>query len=254
MVHIKTQREIEHLREGGKRLAHIMQQVADAVAPGVSTLDLDTMARKLITQAGDTPALLRYKPEGHRTPYPATICASVDEEIVHGIPNTGPLREGSIISLDCVIQHAGLFTDYTITVAVGSITPAAEQLIRATKRSLEVGIQAARVGNTVGDIGFAIESFVAGRYGIVRELAGHGVGREIHEDPYVPNFGRPGHGRMLEPGMVLAIEPMLVEGEPEIEVLDDGYTIITADLSLAAHFEHTVLITEGEPEILTSPI
>lgn len=251
MPQIKTEREIEHLREGGKRLANIMNQVAEAVRPGVTTLELDTLARQLIVAGGDVPALLKYRPEGHQTPYPATICASVNEEIVHGIPNVDPLEEGSIISLDCVIKHAGLFTDYTITVPVGQVSEEAMQLIRVTQRSLEIGIEAAQVGNTVGDIGFAIEKFINGRYGIVRELAGHGVGREIHEDPYVPNYGRAGHGVELVPGMVLAIEPMLVEGEPDIEVLDDEYTIITADGSWAAHFEHTVAITENGPEILT---
>jgi methionyl aminopeptidase len=251
MVHIKTQREIEHLREGGRRLASIMNQVAAAVLPGVTTLELDTLARELILKGGDIPALLRYKPEGHSAPYPATICASADDEIVHGIPNNEKLQSGSIISLDCVIQHAGLFTDYAITVPVGDITETTSQLLRVTQRSLEVGVGAALAGNTTGDIGFAIESFVNGCYGIVRELAGHGVGREIHEDPYIPNYGKPGHGTKLVPGMVLAIEPMLVEGEPDIEVLEDDYTIVTQDASWSAHFEHTVLITENGPEILT---
>ncbi len=250
---IKTEEQIEILREGGNRLGAILAKVATHVKPGISTLELDRIAHDLIKEGGDKPAFLGYKPYGHKKPFPAALCTSVNSEIVHGIPRASViLKEGDIISIDLGIVHDGLFTDHAITVAVGEIPKSSEKLIKITKEALDVGIWAAKCGNTVGDIGYAIESFVYKRYGIVKELAGHGVGVEIHEDPYVPNYGKAGKGVKLVPGMVIAIEPMLTIGSPEIHVLEDGYTIKTADGSRAAHFEHTVLITDGEPEILTT--
>lgn len=250
-VIIKTEEEIEILREGGKRLAAILAKVAKKVVPGVSTDELDDYAHKLIVDGGDEPAFLNYKPEGHHHPFPASLCTSVNNEIVHGIPSNRILKEGDIISIDLGIKHKGLFTDHAITVGVGEISKASEQLLKVTQRALEIGITEARGGNTVGDIGYAIEQFVARRYGIVRELSGHGVGKHIHEDPFIPNYGKKGKGQKLIPGMVVAIEPMLNNGSEDIISLADGYTIKTADGSRSAHFEHTILITEGEPEILT---
>jgi methionyl aminopeptidase len=251
-VIIKTKEEIEILREGGKRLATIIQKVAKRVAPGVSTGELDAYAHKLITDGGDEPAFLNYKPEGHYKPYPASLITSLNNEVVHGIPSPKRiLKEGDIISLDLGIKHKGLFTDHAITIGVGVISKNSQALIHATREALAVGIQEACGGNTVGDIGYAIEKFVARRYGIVRELSGHGVGKKIHEDPYIPNYGKKGKGQKLIPGMVVAIEPMLTLGGEGIISMDDGYTIKTVDGSRSAHFEHTVLITSGEPEILT---
>lgn len=249
---IKTKEEIEILREGGKRLATILAKVAKKVAPGVSTMDLDKYAYELIKEGGDEPAFLNYKPEGHHKAFPASLCTSVNSEVVHGIPNANKiLKEGDIISIDLGLKHKGLFTDHAITVGVGNISKKDRELLQATNESLMVGIQAAQCGNTVGDIGYAIEKFVGNKYGIVRELSGHGVGKYIHEDPYIPNFGKKGKGEKLVSGMVIAIEPMLNIGKKDIVSMSDGYTIKTADGARSAHFEHTVLITDGEPEILT---
>jgi len=252
-VIIKTKEEIDILREGGKRLASILAKVAKKVAPGITTRELDDYAYKLIKEGGDEPAFLNYKPEGHHRAYPASLCTSVNNEIVHGIPKTSKvLKEGDIVSIDLGLKHKGLFTDHAITVPVGNITKASQRLLHDTKEALLIGISNARGGNTVGDVGYAIEKFVASRYGIVRELSGHGVGKKIHEDPYIPNYGKPGKGQKLIPGMVVAIEPMLNIGKADIISIADGYTIKTADGSRSAHFEHTVLITEGEAEILTA--
>ncbi len=251
-VIIKTPKEIEIIREGGKRLAEILAKTAKMVSPGVSTYDLDQYVYKLIIDGGDKPAFLNYKPDGMPTAYPASLCVSINNEIVHGIPSKKRiLKEGDIVSLDLGIEHRGLFTDHAITVAVGKISAKDEQLLADTKKALEIGIWAAHGGNTVGDIGNAIETFVHNRYGIVRELAGHGVGVAIHEDPYIPNYGKAGKGQKLIPGMVVAIEPMLNLGKDDITVADDDWTIKTADGKYSAHFEHTILITEGDAEILT---
>ncbi len=248
---IKTPEEIEILREGGKRLAQVLIEVAKQVKPGVSTQELDDYAYNLIIKGGDKPAFLNYKTEGIKDRYPASLCTSVNNEIVHCIPNKNKiLKEGDIISLDLGINHRGLFTDHAVTVPVGKISKKDQELLDDTKKALGIGIWAARGGATVGDIGYAIESFVHNRYGIVRELAGHGVGKEVHEDPYIPNYGKPNKGQKLIPGMVIAIEPMLNLGKDDIVSLGD-YTIKTADGSHSAHFEHTLLITEGDAEVLT---
>lgn len=250
---IKTEEQIEILREGGKRLAAILDKVAQKVKPGISTWELDKYAHELIKEGGDKPAFLNYKPAFHMKPYPASLCTSVNNEIVHGIPKRNVvLKEGDIISIDLGLNHKGLFTDHAITVPVGKISKRDQKLLDDTKEALEIGVWAAKYGNTVGDIGYAIESFVHKRYGIVRELAGHGVGVKIHEDPYVPNFGKKGSGTKLVPGMVIAIEPMLNLGSDHITSDDDGYTVHTADGSKSAHFEHTVLITTGDAEVLTT--
>jgi len=251
-VIIKTAKEIEIIREGGKRLARVLVETAKMVKPGISTFELDQYAYKLITEMGDTPAFLNYKPEGAPSAFPATICISVNNEIVHGIPSKKKiLKEGDIVSLDLGLSHKGLFTDHAITVPVGKISAKDKQLLDDTKKALEIGIWAARGGATVGDIGNAIESFVHNRYGIVRELSGHGVGKEIHEDPYIPNYGKANRGQKLIPGMIVAIEPMLNIGEDNIITASDGWTIKTSDGKRSAHFEHTILITEGDAEILT---
>src|ERR1035437_3935121 len=256
MIIIKTPEEIEIIREGGRRLATVLNKVKDIVAPGVSTKDLDRYAEKLIREMGDYPAFLNYRPEGARTPFPASLCVSVNEEIVHGIPKGNKiLKEGDIVSIDLGLNHKGLFTDMAITVPVGEIPPSSKKLLEVTEKALQIGIDAARVGNRTGDIGFAIESFVRPhKYGIVEVLSGHGVGKAIHEDPYIPNFGKKGKGAKLVPGMVVAIEPMLNNGTKNVTIDDDDWTFRTADGKKSAHFEHTILITENGPEILTSMV
>lgn len=250
---IKNESEIKTLREGGKRLATILKSVAGLVRPGISTDELDVAAHKMITDSGDIPAFLGYQPDLHDAPYPASLCTSINDEIVHGIPKKDRiLKEGDIVSLDLGLKHGGLFTDHAVTVAVGKISNELQELLAATEEALRIGIEAARPGNTIGDIGHAIESYIKPyKFGIVRELSGHGVGREIHEDPYIPNFGKSGTGEVLKAGMVIAIEPIINLGKPAMYVGQDGYTCKTKDGLASAHFEHTVLITEDAPEILT---
>ncbi|MCX6757848.1 MAG: type I methionyl aminopeptidase [Candidatus Nomurabacteria bacterium] len=251
---IKTDKEVDIIREGGKHLATVLYKVKDMVKPGISTKDLDIYAEKLIREYGDEPAFLNYRPAGVRTPYPSSLCTSVNNEVVHGIPKkTQILKEGDIISIDLGIKHKGLFTDMALTVAVGEISSASKKLLKDTEDAMHVGINAAICGAHVGDIGNAIETFAKarGNYGIVEILAGHGVGKEIHEDPFIPNFGKKGTGAILKKGMVIAIEPMLNMGTKNVVLHDDDYTYSTADGKRSAHFECTVAITDGEPEILT---
>ena len=255
MITIKKPEEIAILREGGKRHAEILRQIARAVKPGVSSIKLNTLAEKLIKENGDEAAFLGYTPKDAKRPYPAALCVSINNEIVHGIPNEKEkiLKEGDIVSLDLGLCHDGLFTDAAITVPVGEIDELAKKLIETTKKALAIGIGAARGNGFVGNIGAAIEKFVKPfGYGIVRDLAGHGIGYAIHEPPFVPNFGKKGKGEKLLPGMVLAIEPMLNEGTEKVVLDEDGYTYKTADGKRSAHFEHTVVIADSDAEILTS--
>ncbi|KKS04804.1 MAG: Methionine aminopeptidase [Candidatus Nomurabacteria bacterium GW2011_GWC2_41_8] len=256
MIIIKTKEEIEILREGGKHLATVLYKVKEKVVPGISTKDLDIYAEKLIREMGDEPAFLNYRPEGADTPYPASLCVSVNNEVVHGIPSKNRiLKEGDIIALDLGIRHKNLFTDMAITVPVGAVSGADLKLMQITEKALQVGIDAAIAGNTIGDISYAIESFIRPhKFGIVEVLSGHGVGRSIHEDPYIPNFGKKGKGAKLAPGMVIALEPMINLGTKNVTIDTDGYTFRTADGKNSAHFEHTILITENGPEILTKTL
>jgi methionyl aminopeptidase len=254
MITIKTEEEIEKLREGGKRLARILDEVSKAVAPGVEMASLNALAEKLIREYGDTSAFLHYKPYGAKRPFPASLCVSVNDEIVHGIPNESVrvLQDGDIVSLDLGLIHEGLVTDSALTVAVGAIDAESKHLLEVTKKALNAGIKAVKAGTTVGDIGFAIqESIKPHAFGIIRELCGHGVGYSVHEDPFVPNFGVRGRGARLKSGMVIAIEPMLTLGAEEILLAEDGYTYKTADGSRSAHFEHTIVVTDKGAEILT---
>jgi len=254
MISIKTKEDIATLREGGKRHAFILQELAAMVKPGLAVIELDVRARELIAERGDTASFLNYKPDGARRPYPAAVCVSVNEEVVHGIPTEGNriLHEGDIVSIDLGLTHKGLITDAAITVPVGTVTPELQQLIDVTKKALALGIKAAKGGKHVGDIGNAIERFVIPYgYGLVEDLSGHGVGYDVHEDPYVPNFGDPGKGESLRPGMVIAIEPMLNLGTKDVIFGKDGYTFTTADGKPSAHFEHTVVITKSGAEVLT---
>ena len=254
MITIKKANEIELLREGGKRLAAILRALADEVKPGVKASFINDRAEELIRAGGDLPVFLGYQPDLATRPYPATLCVSVNDEIVHGIPNEKEkmFKEGDIVGLDIGLSREGMIVDTALTVPVGKIDDAARKLLNVTKESLAVGIKAARGGAKVGDIGAAVEAYVKPHgYGIVRELAGHGVGYAVHEEPYVPNFGKKNTGAVLKPGMVIAIEPMLNEGTADVILEDDGYTFRTKDGKRSAHFEHTILITDGAPEILT---
>lgn len=253
MIIIKTESEIKKLRKGGKVIALILRKVAKKVKPGVTTGELNDYAHDLIIKAGHKPAFLGYQPHGQDYPYPASLITSVNAEVVHGIPGKKVLKEGDIIALDLGLNYEGVILDHAVTVPVGGITtPKDKELMAVTEQALYKGIEAIVPGATVGDIGHAIESYVKPfKLGIVRVLSGHGVGREIHEDPYVPNYGRPGKGAKLVPGMVIAIEPMITRGSEEVVTMRDGYTLKTADNSRSAHFEHTVLITEKGAEVLT---
>ncbi len=254
MIKIKTAEEIEILKEGGKRHAFILSELKKKVAPNVSTNDLEILARKLLEEGGDRGAFLNYTPRGAKRPYPAALCVSVNNEIVHGIPNENPtiLQEGDIVSLDLGLVHKNLITDSAITVAVGKIEEKNKKLLEHTKEALYIGIKAAKGGGHIGDIGEAIGGFARSHgYGLCEGLSGHGVGYKVHEDPFVPNQGQKGEGELLLPGMIIAIEPMLSLGTDKIVLAKDGYTYKTADGSNAAHFEHTIAITEGDPIILT---
>lgn len=254
VINLKTKQDIAILREGGKRHAYILKELAKMVQPGLHVIDLDTRAVELIREGGDVAAFLNYQPYGASRPYPATLCVSINDEIVHGIPTEGDkiLKQGDIVSIDLGLIHKELVTDAAITVAVGKISPELEQLLTTTKEALMAGIGAAKGGVRVGDISIAIQKIgLANGYGIVEELAGHGVGYHVHEDPYVPNFGHAGKGKVLKPGIVIAIEPMFNLGTKKIKLDTDGYTYRTADGKPSAHFEHTVVITKSGAEILT---
>ena len=253
---IKTPEEVEVLREGGRHLATVLRQIGEIIKPGISTKDLDLYAEKLIRGMSDQPAFLNYRPEGSNKPFPASLCVSVNNEVVHGIPSKNRiLKEGDIVALDLGLKHKNLFTDMAITVPVGTVSTENLKLLQVTEQALQVGIDAARAGNTIGDISNSIESFIRAdkkvKYGIVEVLSGHGVGRAVHEDPYIPNLGKKGTGEKLLPGMVLAIEPMVNRGTKNVTLDTNDYTFRTADGKNSAHFEHTILITESEAEILT---
>lgn len=255
---------IKNLRESGKRLAKIMKKLGEAVVPGVTTLELDKLAYDLMVNSvegkrdNDKPALLNYHPYGASYPYPATLCVSVNDEVVHGIPGERKLKEGDIVSIDTSFNHKGMITDHTITFPVGKIKKEDEELLKVAKEALSAGIKMAISGNRTSDISKAIENHIISEgkklgknFGIVRILAGHGVGYKVHEDPIIPNYDDGVKGVKLVPGMVLAIEPMVNLGSDDVELLEDGYTFKTVDGKRSAHFEHTILITNDKPEILT---
>lgn len=250
---IKTEEDIKTLRVSAHRLAEVMRAVAKEVRPGVTTGYLNDLAHKLITEKdNDTPAFLNYQPFGAEYPYPASICISVNEEVVHGIPSHDRvLQNGDLVSLDGGINHNGMISDHAVTVACGNITDAERELMDVTKRAMMAGIHAAKAGNYIRDISRAIEAEIPKKHGIVKELCGHGVGYAVHEEPYVPNFDTGERGIKLKVGMVIAIEPMVNLGTDEVDMLDDGYTFVTSDGKRSAHFEHTVLITEKGGEILS---
>lgn len=254
MVEIKSKREIELMREACRITALAHKAIADAIKPGVSTLELDQIAEKVIRDNGGIPAQKGYPSYDKRIPaFPASICASVNDEIIHGIPSKKViLKEGDVISIDLVAYKDGFNGDAARTYIVGKGSKEDERLLEVTKQAFFEGLKFAKKGFRVGDISHAIGEYVEKNgFNVVKEFQGHGIGRSMHEDPGIPNFGRPGKGPKLEPGMTIAVEPMVMAGSDEILELDDGWTIVTEDGSKSAHYENTILITENEPEILT---
>jgi methionyl aminopeptidase len=247
MIYLKTDEEIELLRESNMLVAKALGEIAKAIKPGVTTLALDKIAEEFIRDNGGVPGFLKYQG------YPNTLCTSVNEQVVHGIPNKIPLAEGDIVSVDCGVILNGFYGDSAYTFEVGEVSTEARALLQATKESLYQGIEKAIVGNRLGDVGFAIQNYTESRgYSVVREMVGHGVGRNLHEAPEVPNYGKPGNGVKLTEGMVIAIEPMINQGKRNIVQEEDGWTIRTSDKKLSAHFEHSVAIRKEKADILSS--
>ena len=246
-VSIKSEREIELMRESGRILSIVHTELAKMIKPGISTLDIDKRCYEVIRDFGCIPSFLNYQG------YPASVCVSVNDEVVHGIPNKNRiLKDGDIVSLDAGVIYKGYHSDAARTVAVGEVSAEWKRLMEVTKQSFFEGIKYAKPGYRIGDISGAIQDYAESfGYSLVRELVGHGVGRELHEDPQVPNFRTKRKGIRLEPGMTLAIEPMVNMGHYDVNWLDDGWTVVTADGSPSAHYENTILITDGEPELLT---
>ncbi len=252
MISIKTPEEIKILREGGKILASVLLMVSDMAKAGIATKELDECAEKLIKKAGGEPSFKNYKTPRDKFPFPASLCVSVNDEVVHGIPSGRILKENDIISLDLGLKWKGLYTDATITVGVGKINAETKKLLNITKIALEKGIKVVKENAFTGDIGFAIQSYVeANGFNVIKKLVGHGVGHKIHEDPEIPNFGKKGEGVVLKEGMVFAIEPMVVTGSGDVILDKNDWTWKTKDGSLASHFEHTIAVTKKGCEILT---
>ncbi len=246
-ITIKSEKEIALMRESCRLLAIVHKELGEAIRPGMSTWEIDQMGDQLIRKLGGVPNFKNYNG------YPASICVSVNDEVVHGIPSKKRiLQEGDIVSLDAGLIYKGYHSDAARTHGVGKVSPAAEKLMKVTEESFFVGIKMAKAGNHLFDISNAIDAYVRPfRYGIVRDLVGHGIGTKLHEDPQIPNFRQLRRGPLLRPGMTLAIEPMINMGRADVEWLDDDWTVVTQDGSWSAHYENTVLITNGEPEILT---
>ncbi len=246
-IMIKTRGEIEKMRRSGHAVRHVLEKLRTLVAPGVTTMDLEVVAEKMIADLGAKPAFKGYNG------FPCVLCTSVNSEVVHGIPSAKRvLREGDIVSIDCGVILDGFYGDSAITVPVGRMSQATRKLLDVTQASLEQAILEVQVGGTLGDIGAAVQEMVeADGFSVVREFVGHGIGTKMHEDPQIPNYGRRGQGTRLKAGMVLAIEPMVNAGAAAVKVLPDGWTAVTVDGSLSAHFEHTVAVTEDGPLVLT---
>ncbi|MFA6692879.1 MAG: type I methionyl aminopeptidase [Acholeplasmataceae bacterium] len=247
MIQIKSQREIELMREAGHMLELTRQMLEKHIKPGISTLQLDELAYNFILNLGATPSFKGYHG------FPGSLCTSINEVVVHGIPSKKDvLKEGDIITLDFGVNHKGYHADSATTYAVGKISPEIEKLLQVTEKALYVGLEQAKPGNHVSDISYAIESFVKPYgYGIVEEFTGHGIGRELHEEPFVPNFGKPNQGPILKPGMTFCVEPMVNLGTKRVKVLSDNWTTVTTDRKPSAHFEHMIVITETGYDILT---
>ena len=251
---VRTDEERIALIEAGRRLGVVLEEVGKIVAPGVSTMELETLAGSLIRAGGDKPAFEGYTPEGARRPYPAALCVSINEEVVHGIPNESPrtLKEGDIVALDLGLIHDGIVVDSAITVAVGKVSKEAQELMNATQSALEAAIAAAVPGARVGDISHATGAAFKGTdFSVVKMLGGHGVGKHVHEEPFIANDGHEGTGPEIVAGMVLALEPIANAGKAGVQLAPDGYTYRTKDGSISAHFEHTILVQEGGALVVT---
>ena len=249
MITIKNTAQIAKMREAGAMLHEVLEQLRRKIEPGITTKELDRFAEKLIRSYGAIPSFLNY--DG----YPASICASVDSQVVHGIPSSSTvLKEGQILSIDSGLILDGWQSDSAFTVGVGEISAQAQRLIDVTEQSFFAALEVAREGFRISDIGHAVQQYVEQRgFSTVRALCGHGIGREMHEEPSVPNYGVPGHGVRLRRGMTICIEPMIAAGDYHVKTLQDGWTVVTTDGSLCSHYEHTILITDGEPELLSLP-
>ena len=247
MVPLKSQKDLQMLRQSGKILAAVMRQLEKSIRPGITTLDIDRLSQELILKNNAIAAFKGYNG------YPATACVSVNEEIVHGIPSPRVILEGDIVSIDLGVNYQGYFSDMAVTLPVGKVDQKKRKLIEVTKESLDLGIKQARVGNNLTDISHSIQNFVeAEGFSVVRQFVGHGIGTSLHEEPEIPNFGPPHQGPVLAEGMVLAIEPMVNIGTHHTKISSDGWTVVTEDGKPSAHFEHTIVITRSGPEILTS--
>lgn len=236
------------MREAGRIVAQVLAALRERIRPGVATIELDSLAEDIIVTGGATPSFKGYRG------FPASLCVAINEEIVHGIPGERVLKEGDIVSVDVGAIYRGYQGDAAITVGVGQISPQAERLIEVTAGCLAAGIEQCRPRNRLGDVSWAIQHYAESRgYAVIQEYTGHGIGRDMHEDPQIPNFGRPRRGVLLKRGMTFALEPMVTRGDWHTRVLADRWTVVTLDSQLSAHFEHTVVVTEGEPQILTLP-
>jgi methionyl aminopeptidase len=246
MIIIKSPRELEQLKRSNAIVAEVFERLKGMIAPGITTKELDQVAEEYILLKGARPAFKGYRG------FPATLCISINEEVVHGIPSQRRLKEGDIVSLDVGANFVGYFGDAAITLPVGEVDPKAERLLEVTEKALYIGIEKAKVGNRLFDISYAIQSWVESHgFSVVRDFVGHGIGRDLHEEPQIPNFGIPHQGPRLEKGMVFALEPMVNEGTSAVRVLSDGWTVVTIDGKRSAHFEHTIAITEDGAEILS---
>jgi len=252
---ITNEKERATLIEAGKRLARVMAALKEKVTEGVTAEELDDLAEQMIRDGGDTPAFLGYTPEGALRPYPSALCVSVNDEVVHGIPNESQkvLKEGDIVGLDFGLIHEGVVVDAALTLPVGKIDAESKKLLRATEKALAAGIAAARIGNHMGDISNAIQKEIeSAGFSVVKSLGGHGVGNKVHEEPFIANFGKAGTGRELKEGTVLALEPISAAGKAAVTIAPDGYTYRTKDGSRSAHFEHTILIEGDKARIITT--
>ena len=247
MINIRSSREIEQLRKANAIVAEVFERLKGELGPGVTTQELDHVAEEYIRSRGAVPAFKGYRG------FPATLCISINEQVVHGIPGLRKLKEGEIVSIDVGVNLSGYFGDAAITFPVGEVDQEARRLLEVTERALYIGIEETKIGNRLFDISFAIQRWVESQgFSVVRDFVGHGIGRSLHEEPQIPNFGTPHQGPRLEKGMVFALEPMVNEGTYEVRILPDAWTVVTADGKRSAHFEHTIAVADGEAEILST--